>query len=159
MTPKSNTTLANGGRVNVSSLVEIGQTEPKIQRREDISESEWRNPRETLYLPLVLTYYGGIISRLTLLHKALHQKVSIPLPSYIQQPSRQTRQYHRRRFMRLGSSNDKYKYSFFPRTLTDWNNLPENLIEIDDSEKFKTSITLHFDTSSDWADDVFSQPY
>lgn len=88
------------------------------------------------------------ISKLTLLHKALHQKVSIPLPVYIQQPSRKTRQYHHRRFMRLGSSNDKYKYSFFPRTLTDWNNLPGKFIDTEDSEKFKASITSYFDTSS-----------
>jgi hypothetical protein len=38
------------------------------------------------------------------------------------------------------TSSNTYKYSSFPRTIKDWNNLPSHLLNMDDVEAFKTSL-------------------
>ena len=82
-------------------------------------------------------------SRLLVFHKITHQKVAIPLPPYLQKPTRTTRQYHPRRFVRIGSTGDQRKHSFFVRTIKDWNDLPPDILGIDDYEAFKTSLIVH----------------
>ena len=63
-------------------------------------------------------------SRLTLLYKATHDKAAINIPSYIRRPSISTRQYYPYKFSQISTSTDAYKFSFLPRTITDWNSLP-----------------------------------
>ena len=72
-----------------------------------------------------------------------HQKVAIPFPPYLQKPTRMTRQYHPRRFVRIGSTGDQRKHSFFVRTIKDWNDLPPDILGIDDYEAFRTSLIVH----------------
>jgi hypothetical protein len=63
------------------------------------------------------------IARITLLHKAIHEKVAIPIPSYIIKPTRTSRCHHPKRYIQIRPKKDVYKYSFFPRTFRDWNQL------------------------------------
>ena len=81
-------------------------------------------------------------SRLLICHKIAHQKVAIPLPPYLQKPTRTTRQYHPRRFVRIGSTGDQ-QHSLFVRTIKDWNDLPPDILGIYDYEAFKTSLIVH----------------
>jgi hypothetical protein len=60
------------------------------------------------------------IARITLLHKAIHEKVAIPIPSYIIKPMRTSRFHHPKRYIQIRPKKDVYKYSFFPRTIRDW---------------------------------------
>ena len=83
------------------------------------------------------------IKRLCLFHKAFHHQIAINIPDYIKQQNRTTRQYHPRKFRNVQTSSNTYKYSFFPRTIKDWNNLPSNLLNMDDAEAFKTSLTSY----------------
>ena len=71
--------------------------------------------------------------------------VSLPQnnPPYLQKPTRTTRQYHPKRFVRLGSTGDQRKHSFFVRTIKDWNDFPPDILGIDDYEAFKTSLIVH----------------
>jgi hypothetical protein len=39
------------------------------------------------------------------------------------------------------SKKDVYKYSFFPHTIRDWNQLSDELLDIDSSEEFKSRLT------------------
>ena len=82
-------------------------------------------------------------SRLLLFHKVIHQLIAIPIPEYLMTPARMTRQFHQRRFVRLGSSSEQRKHSFFVRTITNWNELPPSLLDIDDYEAFKTNLIAH----------------
>jgi hypothetical protein len=82
-------------------------------------------------------------SCLLVFHKIIHQKVAIPLPPYLQKPTRTTQQYHPRRFLRIGSTGDQQKHSFFVRIIKDWNDLPPGILGIDDYEAFKTSLIVH----------------
>ena len=82
-------------------------------------------------------------SRLLVFHKITHQKVAIPLPPYLRKPTRTTRQYHPRRFVRIGSTGDQRKHSFFVKTIKDWNALPPDILGIDDYEAFKICLIVH----------------
>ncbi|CAC5421439.1 unnamed protein product [Mytilus coruscus] len=83
------------------------------------------------------------IARITLFHKAIHEKVAIPTPSHILKPRKTSRlhQPNTKRYVQIRPNKDIYKYSFFPMTIRDWNKLPDELLEIESSEEFKTKLT------------------
>jgi hypothetical protein len=51
------------------------------------------------------------IARITLLHKAIHEKLAIPIPSYIIKPTRTSRFHHPKRYIQIRLKKDVYKYS------------------------------------------------
>ena len=63
-------------------------------------------------------------ARLAVFFKALHQLIAIPI-DHLQKPTRCTRRSGASSFIAICSSIDSYKFSFYPRTLVDWNSLPE----------------------------------
>ena len=78
--------------------------------------------------------------RLIMMYKAINNLVAIPLPEYILPRGRTTRSQQPHRFIRLSSNSDTYICSFFPRTLRDWDGLPQNTIELPTLEQFKEAI-------------------
>jgi hypothetical protein len=48
------------------------------------------------------------IARITLLHKAFHEKVAIPIPSYIIKPTRTSRFHHPKRYIHIRPKKDVY---------------------------------------------------
>ena len=66
-------------------------------------------------------------NRLILLYKGLKGKARIPTDDLIPK-TRRGRNQHSLAFQILSASKDVYKYSFFPQTIRDWNDLPESLI-------------------------------
>jgi len=79
-------------------------------------------------------------ARLTMFYKIVNNRIAIPIPDYIKQRERTTRRSQQQRYMRLGSSMDTYKFSFFPRTLKDWDELPQNIVELPSLEQFKVAL-------------------
>ena len=65
--------------------------------------------------------------RLILLYKGLKGKARIPTDDLIPKTWR-VRNQHSLAFQIPSASKDVYKYSFFPETIRDWNDLPEFLI-------------------------------
>ena len=55
--------------------------------------------------------------------KGLKGKARIPMDDLIPK----TRNHHSLTFQIPSASKDAYKYSFFPKTIRNWNNLPESL--------------------------------
>ena len=96
------------------------------------------NITEQLELPPLSTRRK--IARITLLHKAIHEKVAIPIPSYIIKPTRTSRFHHPKRYIQIRPKKDVYKYSFFPRTIRDWNLLSDELLDIESSESRLTKL-------------------
>ena len=81
------------------------------------------------WLPLLVR---RLQSSLLLFYKICHQKIAIPIPSYLQIPLKTTRHTSNMnensyRYRQLGTSIDTYKYSYFPWTITDWISLPTSL--------------------------------
>ena len=69
-------------------------------------------------------------ARLTLLHKSLNNLLSIPstyLP--VPTPLLSTRSNHNQKFLHYHTSVDCYKFSFSPRTVPEWNDLPTRIVQ------------------------------
>ena len=66
-------------------------------------------------------------NRLILLYKGLKGKARIPTDDLIPN-SRRGRNQHSSAFQIPSANKDVYKYSFFPQTIRDWNDLPGSLI-------------------------------
>ena len=66
-------------------------------------------------------------NKLILLYKRLKGKARIPTDDFIPK-TRRDRNQHSLAFQIPSANKDVYKYSFFPQTIRDWNNLHESLI-------------------------------
>ena len=66
-------------------------------------------------------------NRLILLYKGLKGKARIPTDDLILK-TRRGRNQHSLTFQIPSASKDVYRYSFFPQTIRDWNDLPESLM-------------------------------
>ena len=80
------------------------------------------------------------IFRLQTLFKIIHHDYSLLIPSYYLTMERSTRQYHPRRFILPFSKTTSYQQSFYYRTIHNWNDLPPNIIELDDINQFTTQL-------------------
>ena len=83
-------------------------------------------------------------SRLAIMYKIHTNDVAIPIPEYIQrQTIKSTRQYHAMKFRPMKVLTNVYKYSYFPRTISDWNRLPSSVIDSNTIEGFETALYNH----------------
>ena len=80
------------------------------------------------------------MARLTLFYKSINVEAAVNIPPYLTKPTTRTRQYHSQRFSRLSTSTDTYKYSFIPRTISDWNNLPPEVILSPSVDSFREGL-------------------
>ena len=81
-------------------------------------------------------------NRIILLYKGLKGNTRIPKDDLIPK-TRRGRNQHPLAFQIPSASKDVYKYSFFPQTIRDWNDLPKSLIstsELSDSVSKFTSL-------------------
>ena len=69
------------------------------------------------------------VTRLSVFHKALHHQIAVSLPNYLNTSTRHTRSNGRHHFIPPSVKTDKY--SFFPRTVNDWNSLSPELSNSD----------------------------
>ena len=91
-------------------------------------------------------------NRLVLFYKICHQNIAIPIPPYLQIPLRTTCHTsnineNSYRYRQLSTLTDTYKYSYFPRTITDWNSLPPSLCATPTVQSFKEGLTRHLSPS------------
>ena len=81
------------------------------------------------------------LSRLLTLHKVFYQHLAFSIPPYYLPTTRSMRQHHPLHYILPYSSTTAYQSSYFSRIL-EWNILPKNLIEIVDTNIFKTRLQL-----------------
>ena len=79
------------------------------------------------------------ISRLCILQKAIGGQLALPVQNYLHPIQRQTRRSHSGAFIEYQTRIDIFKYSYIPRTIIDWNNLPPNISNIADPDQFKSA--------------------
>ena len=83
-----------------------------------------------------LAYRNDKNSRLSIMYKIHTNNVAIPIPEYVQrQTMKSTRQYHP-----MKVSTNVYKYSYFPRNISDLNSLPSSVSDSNTIEGFKTAL-------------------
>ena len=68
-------------------------------------------------------------SRLSLFYSIVNNLLPINIPPYYQRTQFHTRNHHPTHFILPQATLNSFKYSFYPRTIRDWNNLPVDLIE------------------------------
>ncbi|XP_072014732.1 uncharacterized protein [Amphiura filiformis] len=84
------------------------------------------------------------IDRLSILHKVREGHLALPVQKILRPPHRLTKRSHINSYQELQVNKDVYKYSYYPRTIKDWNSLPAPLTQQQDSKLFKESIKDHF---------------
>ena len=72
------------------------------------------------------------------------QSCPVQIPDYVQKKTGVTRSFHPKRFINLGSKSNTYKYSFFIKTVKEWNGLSDELIEQETIESFKSALADYF---------------
>lgn len=85
------------------------------------------------------------ITRLSVFQKSCQGHLAIPIESLLHPVNRPTRRTHSKSFINIPTSSDTYKHAFIPRTVTDWNLLPEEIISIQKPKAFKDQLKQHFD--------------
>ena len=81
------------------------------------------------------------IARLNTLHKAIGGHLALPVQNYLCPAQRQTRRSHSSAFIEHQTRIDAYKYSFVPRTVRDWNNIPQSITCITETSQFKSAVS------------------
>ena len=67
----------------------------------------------------------------------VHNQAAIDILCYVHhQSSLKTRASHLLKFIPLQRSCGTYKFSFWPRTIIDWNSLPSDYLAMDSTAKF-----------------------
>ena len=80
-------------------------------------------------------------ARLTMMYKITNEKVAIPKEGRLIPPKRLSRNMHDKSFQIPSAASDYRKYSFFQRTIRDWNTLPPGVVTATSVEVFKASLT------------------
>ena len=86
------------------------------------------------------------MTRLGLLHKAVHNRAAITIPSHVQYKSSSATRNISICLNSLVSRLHEIlaKFSFWPRKINDWNSLPPNILEIDPTDNFKPASNAFF---------------
>ena len=79
-------------------------------------------------------------TRLIVFYKIVHQHIAIDHSQILQRTDHRTRQAHPYTYRHISATNDTYKYSFFPHTITQWNLLPVAAVQSTTLEVFKSHI-------------------
>ena len=82
-------------------------------------------------------------SRLTLMQKIVTGQVTIPAQKLLTPVARHTRKNNTKAFNRPQATKSCYKDSFIPKTISEWNTLPEQLVNLTATDIFKDQVTSH----------------
>lgn len=78
--------------------------------------------------------------RLCWMYKITYGLVAVPLENYLALATRQSRHYNSMAYKIFSPRHDYYKHSFFPRTVIEWNRLPDTIVKASTVEAFKAAI-------------------
>ena len=69
-------------------------------------------------------------ARLAQMHKIVNGQVAIPASDPLLPAKRPSRHFNSKSFIWPRTKKDSFKNSFIPRTIHEWNSLPEHLVNI-----------------------------
>ena len=82
-------------------------------------------------------------SRVTMLYK-IHRDLVMVDKSGLQQTVTRDRRSHGQQFQRLADHKQQYRlFSFFPRAIREWNDLPADIVAADSPDSFKIKAAAH----------------
>ena len=80
--------------------------------------------------------------RLVLFFKIINGLASVETEDILTPADSRTRKNHSFKFKHLQANCDSYRYSFFPATISSWNNFPFGIEKVDSVEGFKLSVSV-----------------
>jgi len=80
-------------------------------------------------------------ARLTMMYKMVHGHVHLNTESRLVRPARRSRYATEHSFQIPAAKTDCRKWSFFPRTIREWNALPANTVSAESLNAFKALLT------------------
>lgn len=85
------------------------------------------------------------IARLSFMHKLSHNLTDFSVTAHLKPNyERRTRGSHDFKFLVPRSKKDVFKFSFFPRTICEWNSLPDDIVNITSVNSFKSKLVDSF---------------
>ena len=81
--------------------------------------------------------------RLALLYKVLNNLSAITADDFLTYSQTKTRKNHHLTLNLYAPKTDLFKYSFFPRTIVQWNNLPKEVVNAGNLSQFKAALVAH----------------
>lgn len=78
--------------------------------------------------------------RLAILHKAIYGHLTLSVENLLQPVQRLSRHLNTKAFNTIHTSKNCYKFSYFPRTIKDWNSLPDAIVNITEPQKFRQAL-------------------
>ena len=82
------------------------------------------------------------LTRITLLHKMSRHLIDIDVDLYLQpHTERRTRGSHNYKYRLDKATKNVYFYSFFPRTIRQWNSLPSDIVDENSLDLFKSKLS------------------
>ena len=84
------------------------------------------------------------VNRLILFHKIIYHEVATEIPPYYLVKNRKTRHSHSANIMQPQCNTADYENSFYPRTIRNWNQLPEHIVIDSNIDTYKEHLWSHF---------------
>ena len=81
-------------------------------------------------------------TRLIFFYKIIHNLVAIYPTDLLHPQDSRTRHSNPHGFQQIHTSKDTCKFSFYPRTIVQWNMLPAHLVSIDKLDAFKEQVII-----------------
>ena len=78
-------------------------------------------------------------TRLVLMYKIVNGVVAVPADDYLNRGYRRTRR-NSQNYRQYSTKFETFRNSFIPRTITDWNKLPDSIINCDTVDSFKNRL-------------------
>ena len=82
-------------------------------------------------------------SRVTILQKARLGLLPLPVDDLLLPLQRPSRHFHLNSYQTIATNKDVYKFSYWPRTILDWNKLPYHITTITEPNNFKQEAINH----------------
>ena len=83
------------------------------------------------------------VHRVTVLQQARLGHLSMPVHELLHPVRRLSRHVHSQAYAVPAANKNCYKFSYIPRTIVDWNSLPDHIVNIDTIDRFKVSLLKH----------------
>ena len=85
------------------------------------------------------------IARLSFMYKLSHNLTDFSVTAHLKPNyERRTRGSHDFKFLVPRTKKDVFKFSFFPRTICEWNSLPDDIVNITSVNSFKSKLVNSF---------------
>ena len=120
---------------NINTIEKVQRRAARFVCNSYFNKSSVTNMINTIGWPTL--QHRRTVQRLCMLYKMSNHFIAIPATEYLQPAIRLTRGMHVQSYIRIQATVNYYSFSFFPRTVAQWNALPLNAISASTPDTFR----------------------